>query len=210
MRNQNPIFIGLGLGQAHDYTALVAVERHTGGRSPEGEAPAEFHVRHLQRFPLGTSYPQIATAVKELLASLASPSLGGRAPRLVCDATGVGLPVVALLREKGLRVTAVLITGGDAVTNEGEAKRVPKRDLVATVQVLLQNRQLKFAASLPELAVLKAEMQAFKAKVTITAGHDTYEAWRERDHDDLVLALALACYEASRPVTPHLALGINY
>ena len=30
-------------------------------------------------------------------------------------------------------------------------------------------------------------------KIT-TAGNDTYEAWRESDHDDLVLAAAFACW----------------
>jgi hypothetical protein len=33
-----------------------------------------------------------------------------------------------------------------------------------------------------------------RAKINLQTGHDSYEAWRERDHDDLVLAVALACY----------------
>jgi hypothetical protein len=31
------------------------------------------------------------------------------------------------------------------------------------------------------------------------AANETFEAWRERDHDDLVLALALALYVGSFP-----------
>jgi hypothetical protein len=34
---------------------------------------------------------------------------------------------------------------------------------------------------------------AFRAKVTL-AGNETFEAWREHDHDDLVLEVALALY----------------
>jgi hypothetical protein len=29
-------------------------------------------------------------------------------------------------------------------------------------------------------------------KVDSATGHDSYEAWRERDHDDLALAVALS------------------
>ena len=36
-------------------------------------------------------------------------------------------------------------------------------------------------------------MAACRVKVTL-AGNETFEAWRERDHDDLVLAVALALY----------------
>jgi hypothetical protein len=34
----------------------------------------------------------------------------------------------------------------------------------------------------------------FKVKVNLATGHDSYEAWRESVHDDLVLAVALACW----------------
>ncbi len=41
--------------------------------------------------------------------------------------------------------------------------------------------------------MLVEELQNFKLKIT-TAGNDTYEAWRESDHDDLVLAAAMAAW----------------
>jgi hypothetical protein len=34
--------------------------------------------------------------------------------------------------------------------------------------------------------------------VNISTAHDSYEAWREGDHDDLVLATALACWRAAK------------
>jgi probable HAF family extracellular repeat protein len=46
----------------------------------------------------------------------------------------------------------------------------------------------------PESATLGRELQAFKAKIT-NAGNETMAAdWRLRQHDDLVLALALGAY----------------
>jgi hypothetical protein len=68
---------------------------------------------------------------------------------------------------------------------------VAKKDLVGAVQAPLQDGRLKFAEALPLTAVLVRELAAFRVKVTL-AGNETFEAWRERDHDDLVLAGAAA------------------
>jgi hypothetical protein len=46
--------------------------------------------------------------------------------------------------------------------------------------------------------VLAEELGLFRVKVT-AAANETFEAWWERDHDDLVLALALALYAGSFP-----------
>ena len=40
---------------------------------------------------------------------------------------------------------------------------------------------------------LTSELLNFKVKIT-TVGNETFESWRERDHDDLVLALACALW----------------
>jgi hypothetical protein len=91
----------------------------------------------------------------------------------------------------------ILITGGDAVTHEHGFWHVPKRDLIAMVQVALQTGRLKIAAALPEAATLTRELANFQMKITL-AGHDTYGAWREGTHDDLVLALACALWTGDR------------
>jgi hypothetical protein len=176
---------GLDLGQAADYTALAIVEC----------VPPALHLRHLQRFKLGTTYPAVVEGVRALLLS---PALL-RDTVLVVDHTGVGRPVVDLLQAARLAapLVPVTITGGDAVTYEGDCWRVPKRNLVATVQVVLQTGRLKIAEGLPEAAMLVKELLNFQVKITANA-HDTYGAWREGSHDDLVLAVALACWYAER------------
>jgi hypothetical protein len=45
---------------------------------------------------------------------------------------------------------------------------------------------------------LKKELLNFKRKINLKTGHDSYEHWREGDHDDLVLACALACWWVRR------------
>jgi hypothetical protein len=58
----------------------------------------------------------------------------------------------------------------------------------------LQNERLKIAKELELAPILKKELLNFRVKVDPKTAHDSYEHWREGDHDDLVLATALACW----------------
>jgi hypothetical protein len=49
------------------------------------------------------------------------------------------------------------------------------------------------------LTISVKELQTFSVKIT-PAGNETFEAWRERDHDDMVLALGFACWVGERAV----------
>jgi hypothetical protein len=66
------------------------------------------------------------------------PMLDGRC-RLVGDATGVGAPVVDLLKAARLpcSLTPVTITSGDRAHSQGEHWHVPKRDLLTNLLVLM-------------------------------------------------------------------------
>jgi hypothetical protein len=72
-------------------------------------------------------------------------------------------------------------------------QRVPKRDLILGVQVLLQRGGLKIAAGLEHGPDLVKELEAVQVKIS-TSGHEQYGAWRVGTHDDLVFAVALACW----------------
>jgi hypothetical protein len=74
---------------------------------------------------------------------------------------------------------------------------VPKKELVGVLQVLLQARRIKVPPSLPEAQTLVQELLNFRVKVT-TSANETFEAGRERDHDDLVLAVATATWVGER------------
>ena len=164
-----------------------------------------YEVRYLGRLPLGTPYPEVARNVKRLVDT---PPLQGNW-ELAVDATGVGAAVTAQLKAEGLSFKRVVITGGVEEAREDDIWKVPKKDLIARPQVLLQegNRRLKIAPSLPEAGTLVEELLNYRYKIT-GAGNDTYGTWREDQHDDLVLALCLAVWAAegrSGPVTPALA-----
>jgi len=74
---------------------------------------------------------------------------------------------------------------------------VPKKELVTCLQVVMQSRRLRIARGLHEAALLVRELQQFQVKIT-TAANETFGVWREGQHDDLVLAVALACWWAER------------
>jgi hypothetical protein len=213
-------FVGLDLGQASDFTALAVLERtsspdpsdswgemvrvrqHWSGIEmvPAREAPPKrersFAIRHLERFPLGTSYPAIIARVVQLCAE---PPLTGAT--LVVDQTGVGRAVVDMIRAAGpkARIRPITITAGQAVVPDGAGWHVPKKELVSVLQVLLQSRRLQVARRLPMASVLVKELESFRVKIT-TSANETFEAWRERDHDDLVLAVALAAWAGQQGV----------
>jgi hypothetical protein len=191
-------FLGLDLGQMQDYTALAVVERvQPARRLPRGPLPATvYHLRHVERPDLGTPYTEIAGRVAGVQRT---PPLTDANTTVVGDFTGVGVAVFEMLEASGVvNLHGVSIHGGEAVSQQGRIHRVPKRELVSTLQVLLQQRRLRFATGMPLADVLRRELRSFKAKINLATGHDTYEAWREGDHDDVVLALAMACWFAER------------
>jgi hypothetical protein len=150
-------------------------------------------VRYLERIERGTPYTDVVARVVQVTQW---HELAGRC-RLAVDGTGVGRAVVDLLRRArpGCVVMPVNITSGLKETHEGGYYGVPKRDLILGLQVLLQRKVLRIAAGLQYGADLLKEMTAMQVKITLS-GHEQYAVWREGTHDDLVFAVALACWNA--------------
>jgi hypothetical protein len=185
-------FLGLDLGQTQDFTALAVLERTT---SPDPEAAGRqvnrYAVRHLERFALGTPYTTICSRLAELFAARLLSNV-----TLVVDQTVAGRPVIQMLRRAQLRarLRPIAITTGQKATKDAGVRLVPRKELVSTLQILLQGRRLKVSPALPQAQTLVEELTNFKAKAK-AASDDTLEAWREGPHDDLVLAVAIAAWE---------------
>lgn len=190
-----PNVIGVDLASVSDFTAVAALR-------VSDEPPRNHFCGHLDRWQ--APYPETVAKVAGLARA---PAL--RDAVVVADATGVGTPVVDMLREAlpGRTVIGVTITAGSVPTRGATPwdVRVPKKVLVSTAQVLLSSRRLTWPKELPHLRALQDELQNFRVKITAHA-NETFEAWREKDHDDLVLALALAAWvgEALPPPVPDL------
>lgn len=193
-------YIGLDLGQTNEFSALAVLDRT---EDPLGDEHS-FICGDLVRWPMRTSYQQIIadTVRKVKQINLLNPHLPRRkeTPALIVDVTAVGEPVLDMLKRENLKgeLMPVYIVNGNTITSEDGIKRIPKRDLVSTIQVALQNRRFEVAGALEHAPTLVSELNHFRAK--ITDSDDQYGAWREGKHDDLVFATALALWAGSRPI----------
>jgi hypothetical protein len=178
--------VGVDLGQTADYTAITILEERG------EEEKKSYDVRYLERLR-NTPYPAIVKRLDHLVRRLPER------PSMAVDATGVGRPVVDMIRDAHIpaSIYPITLTGGDAVTRDGMERRVPKRDVASTIAVLLQTGRLRIARGLKESETLSRELLNFRVKISLS-GHDSYEAWREQEHDDLVLAVGLAAWLAEK------------
>jgi hypothetical protein len=183
----NEFFAGLDLGQMADFSAIVVAERVKGYDAVTKEVVYTFDVRHIYRWPLKTPYP---TVVDDVRALYAIPPLAGST--LAIDETGVGKPVVDLFRRGGIdaHLRPLSITCGSKNTGS----TVAKKHLVGAVQAALCSGRVRFAKGLELTPVLQAELKTFNVTVDERTRNESYAAWRSTDHDDLVLALALALH----------------
>jgi hypothetical protein len=217
-------FIGVELGQVSDVTAVSVVESRTlpilrsertrsGNwvsvdpvyQAPDGtetleHPPVTFALRHLERIPAGVSYPEIVARVESLHRQLKNPPV-------ILDGTGVGKAAVELFRRSSFSLTVFMLVAGDQMVQDGSSYRIPKRDVISTTQVLLQTSRLKIARSLPHAALLVRELVNFRFRVTSKGPEDALD-WREGPDDDLVLALAIAAWQAER--NPGLGFSCGY
>ena len=84
---------------------------------PVGErVEVHFLIRHLERLPLGTPYPRVAQRVARITGQVRART--GESPTIYMDATGVGQPVLDILRAEipGGRLVGVYFTHGDRRT----------------------------------------------------------------------------------------------
>jgi len=207
-KHNNRFIMAADIGQAHDYTAVVILHAYEeiekfGDWPDQVKRERRLDLVHAERFR-GISYPQQARRVEERYGELeehAGTVPGGAPCSLVVDATGVGKPILDTFREANLRPRGVIITGGDTASRAGGIDRVPKRELVTTLQVALQAKRLRIAEDLPLAEVLLKEFRGFRVKISLS-GHATFGndvgSWREAEHDDLVLATALAVWIEGR------------
>jgi hypothetical protein len=188
-------YVGLDLGQSRDHSALAVVERaevfldEMDWVTYEQRRARRFRVRYLERVRLGTPYPDVREVVRW-------PALVGRCT-LVMDATGVGAPVLDLLRRAnlGCGIAPVILTGGEREPNAGGVWHVPKRDLITGLRVMLDRRELGLPAKLAASKTLARELAEMEERMS-SRGGVSFAAQREGQHDDLVIASALACWRA--------------
>lgn len=200
-------YIGVDIGQALDYTAIAVLSTHQKFREKTSlpgtlqykHEPTMiinyYQIKHLERMALGTKYQDIVRRVQRITDNVNV----ARAYYLIVDMTGVGRPVVELMRDANLAPVGVQITSGYHVAEQQYGFSVPKRELVSSLQVLFQSERIKGPKPqiMPEITELKEQLQHFNYKIN-QKGNEVYQAEKEAIHDDLVLAVALASWYAEK------------
>ncbi|QOZ48758.1 hypothetical protein XH89_17675 [Bradyrhizobium sp. CCBAU 53340] len=197
-------FVGVDLGQSTDPTAISVMHHRVIPLDDwikneklqiwRQRSSVHFDVRHLERLPLGMSYPQQIQRVVNLLAR---PPLDTLKPTLVIDETGVGRPVGDMFDAAGLSPSRITITAGLEATQHGaKTWHVPKGLLISNLEAHSHSGELRIAADANDAAALKGELKDFKRRIS-EAGRTTYAA-RVGAHDDLVLSVAITLWMATQ------------
>lgn len=173
-----------------------------------------YRLQIMKRWDVGTPYDAIAQWLCRAFSRAPvydgadldmAPSGGLSGCQLAVDKTGVGVAVVEwfqkeirLAKSARAKFRPITITGGTAVNEDGAGYKVPKKELVSIYQVLAGTKRLKVDPRLDNCRALIKELDNFKVKQNMETGHESFEAWREQEHDDMVLALLLALWIAER------------
>jgi hypothetical protein len=186
------ITIGVDIGQNRDPTAICVSEADR--RTIEGREEKHDVVRHLERLPLHTRYPEVARRLAAVIGGLRERA--DWPPELYVDATGLGQPVIDLLKEplQNVEPVPVYFTHGDQRTEKIEEGRrsvkLGKAWLTSHLQTLLQSRRLHLPRTREAEELIK-ELLEFEIHIDESA-NEKYGAFRVGTHDDLVTALGLA------------------
>lgn len=188
--------IGIDIGKSLDNTVCVVLETWRPEPSKPKERPELQHAVHrVEKVSLGLDYREIVARIVQTV-EWAAPL--GRC-MLVVDASGVGAAVVDFLRSATTaQMRTVVFTGGDAESKDGsQGFRVPKRDILAPLRMVIDDGRITVAPDCPFQEDLRDQLKNMEYKIAERSGHDTYAA-AGGGHDDCVMALALATWWASR------------
>jgi hypothetical protein len=152
--------------------------------------PAMYWIRRIVRLPRGMPYDQQVAAVRELFFQYQSP-------KLIIDRTGVGLPICDMIVAGGLQPVQVSLTSGDLVNQPEPGKiNLPKKDMVAALTKVIQERRIKVVAGCENAGLFRAELKNFQLKVS-ASGHNTYNA-APGQHDDTITAVGLCLWDGEK------------
>jgi hypothetical protein len=215
---------GLSIGESQRPTTFAIV-------SATGQYPDVFAVCHfVKRYRLATAIGEISEHVAESLkldrlrqdlAALRGEEFDNARCELVVDASLAGAAMFAPFerahRSKDLdvaRFVALQVTNGSAISpaeyRQGATwYRIPKVDLAATMLTSLDPRAPRFSMGRSVSQVLRdvfeREMRFFRGRAGAGAPDQMIDP-RERQEDDVLLAILAAVWQANQPPPPEAIL----
>ena len=191
--------IAADLGQANDYTAIVAIKDQALPIVDDGRiivGPRERTVVFADRFR-GVSYVAV---VDYLIRLRNAPPFGGKS-ELAIDATAIGRVVADLMWEQNTDFKAIQMTGGQEWSRKGRFVNAGKTFMIENLAVLFATGDLKFAHDLPLRAEIEADLASFATSTTAAGNQIITQSRGDGGHGDLGIALILAGF-ASQYLQP--------
>lgn len=191
-----------GDGKDNDAVVLVSREEWRRGELHDPDLAMEmiFRVLLAHRFPVGMEFPEKVASILNLNRYLLRMQRTGRqyAHVVLCEANGVGWAAASTLRQKISAPVMPYVTVGAAHEKPFINRQfsMPRLAALDNVRVLLETHHLKLAKDAHGAADLQQELGAF-----VWARPGRPEAI-EGQRDDLVLALAGACWAGTKVIPP--------
>ena len=202
MSRHSHFIIGVSIGTGIEPTALAVVEQIIDSGGNWLAKTRALELRHLERLPAQTSYPEMVECVATLLSSAEiDEGEGCGEAAVMLDVTASGRAICELFKRANIRFVTVNITSAGVLEEEVKFDdwRLPKVELVGALRVAYEAERLRMARSLELVPDLLNELREFKMKPPRIDANDP-ESWRENEFDDLVFAVGLATWRASRVV----------
>jgi len=194
--------IAASLGIGMQPTAIAVLEQKV-LKDPRWNAKTgALRLRHLDRLSLDANYPDTVARISTLLGA---PEIkdGERCGRtdVLLDLTGSGRAIVELFERAGIEPISARIVGAGTVEQKDQSGewRIPKVELIGALRVLYEAERLKMAKDLDLVPTLEKELRGYKMRPPRIDPNDP-ESWREGQSDDLILAVGLTAWRASRHV----------
>jgi hypothetical protein len=192
------VLVGLSVRQGAPTGIAVLEKTKVRIEGERGRIPY-YRCRYLRRFLSDTSYPALLDDLHSILGVFNHPNL-------VVEA-GTGIRSVAAMFRKArlparIQPVEVKVTAEDG--HVGDLWRVGKGTLIETSRQVLQERRVTFDERMPPevLRTTPPVRTVYHALLTYPfesspAANDAF-ASRDGEYDDLVLAMALACWYGER------------
>lgn len=183
-------FAGLDIaGSADGDLPALAVLLPDGTR--HGTPVPSWRLAFAETAPPGTPYGITAAWARHVAGEIAD---AGAHVLLAADATGVGRPVLEMLRAQGgherVEIVGITAHGGHNITGTWPDPHVPKQALVDELLVAVEQQALHVPG--PVAGPVAAQMLAYREHITRT-GRRTFAA-PGKGRDDLISALQLAAW----------------
>ena len=195
LREKTRIYLGLDLGKRQDHTAIVALELRWrfGPKDNVTQAIAQYPTLLLSystRLPLDTETTRIPQLVRDTLQRY-SPAYGEppRIDKLLVDATGIGHTIVELIRKNQPKahVQPVTLTNGHVERQlKDNYLSLPRPDLINRLKMVFELGNIQLLDSAPGFVDIQRELVQFRP------------SGEQQEHDDLVMALAMAVWQAAK------------